>query len=160
MFPEKDRPGLTPIVVRVMTDALRFDVDAEARRPTTPRPPWSCGFATRMARSCRNSVSSTCCPVRPRSSAAARTGEILFYREADLPPGAYQVESLVYDAVAEKGSGRVSTVVVPGQQSPPLRMSSLVLVSRSEKTPAQTRAAGEKTPAVLLRRPPALSQPR
>ena len=29
VFPEKDRPGLTPIVVRVMTDALRFDVDAK-----------------------------------------------------------------------------------------------------------------------------------
>jgi VWFA-related protein len=145
MFPEKDRPGLTPIVVRVMTDALRFDVDAKRETYNA-----QAAVVVRI-RDANGQVVQKLSQQYVLSGAsaelaAARTGEILFYREADLPAGAYQVESLVYDAVAEKGSGRVSTVVVPGQQSVPLRMSSLVLVSRSEKTPARTRAADEKTP--------------
>jgi VWFA-related protein len=144
LFPEKERPGLTPIVVRVMTDALRFDVDA--KRGTYNA---QAAVVVRI-RDGNNQVVQKLSQQYVLSAAsaeleAARTGEILFYREVDLPPGAYEVESLVYDAVAEKGSGRVSTVVVPGQQSAPLRMSSLVLVSRSEKT-ARTRAAGEKSP--------------
>jgi VWFA-related protein len=145
MFPEKDRPGLTPIVVRVMTDALRFDVDAKratynAQAAVVVRIRDANGQVVQKL-SQQYVLSGAAAEL-----AAARTGEILFYREADLPAGAYQVESLVYDAIAEKGSGRMSTVVVPGEQSMPLRMSSLVLVSRSEKTPAKTSAAGEKTP--------------
>jgi VWFA-related protein len=146
VFPEKDRPGLTPVVVRVLTDALRFDVDAKRAAYNA-----QAAIVVRI-RDANGQVVQKLSQQYVLSGAAAemaaaRTGEILFYREAELPPGAYQVESLVYDAVAEKGSGRVSTLVVPGRQAPPLRMSSLVLVSRTEKTPAQTKpAADQPTP--------------
>jgi hypothetical protein len=53
------------------------------------------------------------------------------------------VESIVYDAVAEKGSVRISTVAVPGAESPRLRMSSLVLVSRTE-TDADTAGRADR----------------
>ena len=56
---------------------------------------------------------------------AARKGEVLFYRESLLSAGAYQVETMVYDAIAEKGSARVSTVIVPGPDSPRLKMDGL-----------------------------------
>jgi VWFA-related protein len=144
-FPEADRPGLTPIVVRVTTDALQFDIDER--------------------KSTYNAQAAVVVRVRDGTGAVvqklsqqyvlngdakdvetARHGEILFYREPELTPGFYQVESVVYDALAEKGSARVSTVVVPGTESPRMRMSSLVLVSRSEQTPGSTEGKGEKKP--------------
>ena len=44
---------------------------------------------------------------------AAKHGEILFYREADLPPGVYTMETIVFDATAAQGSARVATLTVP-----------------------------------------------
>ena len=145
MFPEKDRPGLTPIVVRVMTDALSFEVD-DKRATYSAQAAVVVRITDAGGQVVQKLSQQYVLSGASQELAAAKAGEILFYREADLAPGAYQVESLVYDAVAEKGSGRVSTVIVPGPESPPLRMSSLVLVSRSEKTPGQQKAAGEKTP--------------
>ena len=43
---------------------------------------------------------------------AAKQGEILFYREADLPPGVYTMETIVFDAIAQRGSARLSTLTV------------------------------------------------
>ena len=63
---------------------------------------------------------------------AAKRGEILFYREPDLAPGVYTMESIVFDIVAQQGSVRVATLTVPGPAPTALGMSSLVLVSRIE----------------------------
>jgi hypothetical protein len=63
-----------------------------------------------------------------------------------LEPGVYQIESVVYDAVAEKGSARVSTLTVPKPDPAHLRMSSLVLVGRTEETPPQTDKPDAKHP--------------
>jgi hypothetical protein len=65
---------------------------------------------------------------------AARRGNILFYREPDLAPGVYTVESVVFDQTARQGSVRVSTLTVPGVPPESLGMSSLVLVGRAEET--------------------------
>ena len=86
-------------------------------------------------------------------------GEILFYRELELDPGVYQVESMVYDANAEKGSARVSTITVPPRAAMKrLRMSSLVLVSRTEQAeddPVQSQAAeGAVAKAAAEKAPP------
>jgi hypothetical protein len=139
-FPEPDRPGLSPVVVRVTTDTLRFDVD--------PKTSTYSGQAVVVVR-IRDASGQV---VRQLSQqyvlngdakdlAGARKGEILFYREPELEPGAYQVESLVYDVVAEKGSARIATIVVPGPTSPGLRMSSLVLVTRTERTDQTARTS-------------------
>jgi VWFA-related protein len=146
MFPEGDRPGLTPIVVRVTTDALQFDVDSKkntysAQAAVVVRIRDDAGQVVQKL-SQQYVLSGDAKEIQ-----AAKAGEILFYREVELAPGAYKVESLVYDAVGEKGSGRVSTVTVPGSASPKLRMSSVVVVSRTEQTPGRAKpAAGEKTP--------------
>ena len=63
---------------------------------------------------------------------AAKRGEILFYREPDLAPGIYTMESIVFDIVAQQGSARVATLTVPSPAPAALEMSSLVLVSRIE----------------------------
>ena len=64
---------------------------------------------------------------------AAKRGEILFYKEADLPAGVYTMESIVYDATAATASARVATLTVPPQDRAALAMSSLVLVNRVEE---------------------------
>ena len=48
--------------------------------------------------------------------------------------------------LAEKGSARAGTVVVPSHDSSKLKMSSLVLVARTEGTPELPKAEGEKAP--------------
>ena len=64
---------------------------------------------------------------------AAKQGEILFYREADLPPGIYTMETIVFDAIAQRGSARMSTLTVPPAEHRRLAMSSLILVRRVEE---------------------------
>ena len=46
-------------------------------------------------------------------STPAKRGDIIFYREPDLAPGVYTMEAIVFDAVAQRGSARVSTLTVP-----------------------------------------------
>ena len=75
-----------------------------------------------------------------RRDRAREEGEVLFYREPELPPGVYTMETVVYDALAAKSSVRLSTVEVPEQNASALRMSSLVLVKRRRK------GAGEGSP--------------
>ena len=43
------------------------------------------------------------CTVPADKLEAARRGEVLFYREADLPPGRYTAEAVAYDALAQEG---------------------------------------------------------
>ena len=132
-FPETDRPGLTPVVVRVTTDALQFQVDEQKKTYSA-----QAAIVVRL-RDAQGAVVQKLSQQYVLSGGsheleAAKKGEILFYREPELAPGVYQVESIVYDAVADKGSARISTLSVPEPEAPQLRMSSLVLVARSEQT--------------------------
>jgi VWFA-related protein len=144
-FPEPDRPGLAPVVVRVTTDALRFDVDQKDSTYTG-----QAVIVVRITDASGQVVKQLSQQYvlngDARDLETARKGEILFYREPELQPGAYRVESLVYDVLAEKGSARVGTVVVPTHDSPKLKMSSLVLVARTEGTSERTKAEGDKAP--------------
>jgi VWFA-related protein len=136
-FPEADQPGLTPIVVRVTTEHLQFQVDDKMSTYTA-----QAAVVVRVRGAAGQIVQKLSQQYVLTGDAkdldAAKKGEILFYREAELPSGAFEVETMVYDSIAEKGSARVSTVVVPGPESPRLRMSSLVLVSRTEQTTDRT----------------------
>jgi hypothetical protein len=80
---------------------------------------------------------------------AAKNGEILFYREVDLPPGVYTTESIVYDANAAQGSVRVSTLTVPAAGAI-LGMSSLVVVNRIEEI--DDPPSGPSTPPLYVGR--------
>ena len=133
-FPEATRPGLTPVVVRVTTESLQFEVDQEkgaysAQAAIVARVRDANGGVVHKLS--QQYVLSG----HAKDVEAAKNGEILFYREVELDPGVYQVESMVYDANAEKGSARVSTITVPPRAAlRRLRMSSLVLVARTEQT--------------------------
>jgi hypothetical protein len=145
-FPEAARPGLTPIIVRVTTEALRFEVDQEKDIYSAQ------AVVVARVRDVNGAVlhklsQQYVLSGNARDVEAAKNGEILFYRELELDPGVYQVESMVYDANAEQGSARLSTVTVPRRLAKTrLRMSSLVLVSRAEQT-EQVPSQGSETAA-------------
>ncbi|MDQ3256576.1 MAG: VWA domain-containing protein [Acidobacteriota bacterium] len=72
----------------------------------------------------------------------ARQGSVLFYRQPELAPGRYTIESIVYDALARKASMRTESVeVLPGEPTGP-RISSLVIIKRAEPIKPAGKSAG------------------
>jgi hypothetical protein len=71
----------------------------------------------------------------------AKLGQVIFYRQPELPPGVYTMETVVYDALSEKASVRLTTVEQPKSGPEELRVSSLMLVSHGEKV-----ADGQQSP--------------
>ncbi len=130
-FPDPSRPGLTPVLVRVSTAALHFDVDA--RRATYS------GQATIVVRirdaqggEVQRLSQQYLLSGDSRDLEAAKRGEILFYREIDLPPSIYTMESIVYDAISETGSARLATLTVP-PPSTGVQVSSLLVINKIEE---------------------------
>jgi VWFA-related protein len=141
LFPERDRPDLVPVVVDFSTAALTFQPAADS---TT----YSSDFTVlvrfldqqnQIARkvSQHYEVNGPVADIE-----RARQGEVIFYREPELSPGVYTMETVVYDAPSGKSSVRFSTVEVPRYDTGKLRVSSLVLVKRVEKVPEKDRRSG------------------
>jgi VWFA-related protein len=64
---------------------------------------------------------------------SARKEDVLFYREVDLDPGRYRVQTVAYDALAKKASTSESSVEVPAAGDSELRLSSIVVIKRAER---------------------------
>lgn len=141
LFPERDRPGLVPVVVDLKTAGLTFAPSADGKSYTSD--------FTVLVRFLdeRNQVVRKVSQHYDRVGGPigeiqrAKEGEVIFYREPELTPGVYTMETVAYDALANKSSVRLSTVEVPGQNAAALRMSSLVIVKRGEKVPEKERRA-------------------
>jgi hypothetical protein len=67
---------------------------------------------------------------------AAKRGNILFYRETDLEPGQYTVDSIAFDATNNQSSMSHHQLTVPDSDQTKLRISNLVVVAKSQKTAA------------------------
>lgn len=136
-FPDPARPGLSALLVHVRTDALRFVVD-----PVQSTYSAQAAIVVRIRDGRRREVHKVSQQYvlagASKDVEAARHGEILFYRDADLPPGVYTVETIVFDANANDGSARVATLTVPAPEASAPAMSSLVLVKRVEEVKAGT----------------------
>jgi hypothetical protein len=132
---------LSPLVVRIATDVLAFEQDANKGVYN--------GQATVVVRF-RNATGDIVDKVsqqyqlsgRLHELDAAKRGELLFYREPELPPGVYTVEAVVHDGVANRASVRVSTLEVPKPVDDRVRLSSIVLVRRTERVPAASQQTG------------------
>jgi VWFA-related protein len=136
VFPEPSGAASVPIIVHVKTADLQFHVDSSG--------------ATYMAQAVivariRNAAGQ---PVRTLSQQylltgaakdvdVARQGDILFYRQPDLKPGVYSLETIVHDVQTEHAAARLSTLTVPPAGRAPL--STLVLVQRAERVAAADR---------------------
>lgn len=138
LFPERDRPGLVPVVVDFKTAPLTFQPAADGKT-------YSSDFAvivrfldghSRVVRKVSQHYEVNG-PIAALERASQ--GEVVFYREPELPPGVYTMETIVYDAPSAKSSARFSTVEVPQANPAGLRMSSLVLIKRGEKVPEEDR---------------------
>jgi VWFA-related protein len=139
-FPERGRPGLTPVLVDFLTQSVTF-------KPAGDGTTYTSDFAV-LVRFVddRNQV------VRRVSQHyevngpidqldGAKRGQVIFYQEPELPTGIYTMETVVYDALADRASVRFSTVEVPQLPDGTLRMSSLVLVGGADEVPQAERRA-------------------
>ena len=131
VFPDRQGGGLVPLVVKVATDVLRFDID-----PVKHTYSGQVAVVARLKDHAGQVVQKLSQQYvltgDEKDVDAAKKGEILFYREPRLAPGVYELESIVYDIVAGKASARVSTITVPDAEANGLQMSSLVIVARTE----------------------------
>ena len=137
-FPERDRPGLVPVVVEFNTAGLTF-------QPSTDGKTYTSDFAVIVRfldkdNQIARKVSQHYEVNGPLSTmASAKQGEVVFYREPELPAGVYTMETVVHDLPSAKSSVRLATVEVTRDDPAKLRMSSLVLVKRAEKIPEKDR---------------------
>ena len=140
-FPDPGRPGLTPVLVQVGTGALRFTVDSQ-RGTYAGQAAIVVRIRDAQGQDVHKLSQEYLLAGEARDSDAARHGEILFYREVDLPPGVYSVESVVFDVPSGQASARRATLTVPDPERAGLGMSSLLLVDRIEEVTEQH--AGER----------------
>jgi len=138
LFPERGRPGLVPVVVNLATAPLTF-------QKTTDGKSYGSDFTVlaRFIDSQNHVARKVSQHYEIRGPLAeidgARRGDVVFYRESELPAGIYTMEAIVYDAPTGKSSVRIATVEVPKHDENTLRLSSLVIVKRSEKLAEKDR---------------------
>ena len=68
---------------------------------------------------------------------AVKKGDVLFYREVQLPPGRYAVQVIAYDAAMRKADVRSANLEVRRVDEDKLRLSSVVTLSRAERITAE-----------------------
>ena len=142
-FPEPSRPGLTAVVAHVRTDSLQLDID--------PQRASYAGHAAIVARvrdtggrDVQRVSQQYLLAGQAAEVDAAKRGDILFYRELELPPGIYTIDAIVFDVAAQRGSVRITTLTVPPHEQSTFSMSSLLLVSRIERS--KEPVAGDSGP--------------
>jgi VWFA-related protein len=140
LFPERGRPGLVPVVVEVKTAPLTFHPDKDGKSYTS-----DFTVLVRFLDGNNQVVRKLSEHYEIRGDIAqidrAKQGEVVFYRESELPPGLYSMETVVHDGPSGKSSVRFATVEVGRSEDNKLRMSSLMLVRRGENVPEQDRRA-------------------
>ena len=69
-------------------------------------------------------------------------GEVLFFRQPTLPPGSYTLEYVVHDALGQRAGTGTMPVIVQDPRAGQPQVSSLLIVQRAERVPANQRDAG------------------
>jgi VWFA-related protein len=140
-FPERGRPGLVPVVAELPTASVTFEAAADGKTYTSDFTVLV-RFLDRDNQVVRKVSQHYEIRGELPQMANARRGQVLFYRESELPPGVYSAETVVHDALANRSSARFSTVEIPRYEEGRLRMSSLVLVRRGDEVRADDRPSG------------------
>ena len=151
-FPIRARPGLTPILVHVRTDALHFAVDE--RKSTYSG---QAAIVVRMQDATGQEVAATQPAVRAdrrcaRTSKGAKQGDILFYRELDLRPR--RLHDRVNGLRRGRAAGQRADRDTDGSGRAAARsaMSSLVLVNRVEETSDSAQPDARSRPPLYVGR--------
>jgi VWFA-related protein len=138
-FPEKDHPQMLSVVVELSTAPITFV-------PSEDKKTYTSDFTVLVRFSDANKqvidkVSQRYQVAGPiEKMDQAKNGQVVFYRQPELPPGFYTMETVVYDALSKKSSVRFTTIEQPNQDPTQLRMSSLMVVSRGEHAEATADA--------------------
>jgi VWFA-related protein len=148
-FPDAARPGLTPILVRLATASLRFTANQQ-QSSYAGRAAVVVRVRDGRGRDVQKLSQQYLLTGEMKDLAAAKNGEILFYREIDLPAGVYTMEAIVFDANAGRASARVATLTVPAPETSAFGMSSLILVNRVEEV--SDPPSGAHTPPLYVGR--------
>jgi VWFA-related protein len=131
MFPMTNAESRVPILVGLPADRVAFEVTEDGFRTDFT-------VLARVLDETGEVVRKGSQPYRlsgPREQVdAARSGEVLFYRQPSLEPGTYTLEVAVLDTFARRGTVERQIFTVPPVQG--LGVSSLVLVGRGERVPA------------------------
>lgn len=133
-FPEAARPGLVPVLVQAPAAAFTYASDGDQKNYSTD---FSVVVLVKdSSQQVVRKLSQHYQLSGPLDKAeAAKRGEILFYREAQLSPGKYTIQAAAYDAPSGKATVKSFEVEVPQAAESSLRLSSVVLLDRAERLP-------------------------
>ena len=137
-FPERDRPGLTPVLVTVSPSHLTF-APAEGSQALRADFTVLVRFRNQANEIVRKVSQQYQFEGTGEQVESMKQGEVLFYRQVELPAGVYTMETVVFDAIGERASVRLSTIEQDAEADG-LRVSNLVLVGRSERLPEHERS--------------------
>src|SRR5262249_19983162 len=130
-FPEPKRPGLVP----VMADLAMSDFTVQ---PDKTKKLYETDFSIVML--IKNQAGEVVSKLSNQyrlngpieKAEEARQGRVLFYRESNLPPDHYTLETIAYDAPSGRSSVRTANVDVAGSDEDNLRLSDVLLLKRAE----------------------------
>jgi VWFA-related protein len=135
-FPTAKKPGLVPVLVRVPGQTVTYELDKQDKSGQKLHRAELTVVARIKDESGREvDRLSQHYPLSAAEASldAARRGDILFYREADLGPGRYTIDVVAYDVRSQKASVSTAALEVSPPQAGRPRLSSIVLVGRAEK---------------------------
>jgi len=134
-FPESGQPGLVPVVVEVPAGAVNYAVDDRKKTFIA-----DFSFVVLIKDASQHVVKKLSNQEVIKGPldklAKAKTGGMLFYREANLDPGQYSIAAVVYDNITRQSSTNTSTVTVPPADQAALRLSSIVVIKKAERPTA------------------------
>ena len=137
-FPASSRPGLSLILAEAPLSAFSFT--------SNDNKSYDANFSfVALIRNQANQIVQKLSQHYPLNGplenlAAAKKGEVLFYRETQLAPGNYTVELIAYDASSEKVSLKKTVLQIPAVDETKPRLSSVAVLKRAERlTPEEQK---------------------
>ncbi|MBX3278617.1 MAG: VWA domain-containing protein [Acidobacteria bacterium] len=135
-FPDAKPPGPTPILAEVPLSSFTFKTDKEKKT-------YSADFTiVAVVRDETRQIVQKASQMYPITGPAdkletVRKDEVLFYRELDLAPGRYTLDTVAYDAPTGRSSVVSVPLEVPDEHDAKLRVSSLMLLKRADRLTAE-----------------------
>ena len=138
-FPESSQPGLVPVVVELLPNAVNYAVDNRKKIFIA-----DFSFVVIIKDSSQRIVRKLSNQEVIRGPlerlAKAKNGGMLFYRETNLDPGHYTIAAVVYDNITHQSSTNTGTVIVPAADQTALRLSNIVIIKKVERPTAGQQA--------------------
>jgi hypothetical protein len=131
-FPEPTRPGLVPVLAEVPARLFTYSLDGSKKF-------YNADFTIlALVRDASNQAVKKLSQhyvetVPAEKLESAKQGEIIFYKETQLPPGHYKIEAVAHDALSGKSGQGISNVDIPPTDGSKPRLSSIVLIKRAER---------------------------